>query len=134
MILMDYGKKRRVGNFSLIKYRKGEESFIRAAAVSGEWAMEWGMFSPMFAVFDALESDDDYQGASVFITEVFAAASILDAEFIRDVLKAVDAYVERRKSLATDEENAEIMSDIEDMEEMTERFRRMADGHDGGEG
>lgn len=131
---MDYGKKVRIGNFSLLKYRKGEESFVRAAAISGEWAMEWGMFSPMFSVFDSLESDDDLQGASVFVTMVFVASGMLDAGFIHDVFRAAQECVERRKKLATDEENEEIMSEIDELEDMVERYKDFADEHDGGEG
>lgn len=130
---MEYGKKKRAGNFTLLKYRKGEESVMRIEASSGEWAMEWGMHSRMFMLLDMIESQDDLDGLSVYITEVFAAASIMDAGFIRDVLGAVESYVNRTKTEAGEEENREIMDEIEEFEEMSGHLKDFVDGDNGRE-
>lgn len=92
----------RVGNFIVLKDTTKENPYITVAPISRDWYVGYGpgsmvreyLDTTLFA--DAAPSDTDIASCIMFLTGVMAGATILDAEFTNNVIKAVEDMIANR--------------------------------------
>nr|DAV38604.1 MAG TPA: hypothetical protein [Caudoviricetes sp.] len=109
---MEYGKKIQVGNFTLLKYKREDFSYLKVATVAGNWAMEYREDTMVFVQVDMSEDDKEMLDAlSVIFTNAMACASIVDATFQHSVVVAIDEFINRPTEELSDEEDAKILEE-----------------------
>ena len=110
---MEFGKKQQVGNFSILKYKKGERSYIKIEAVSKEWSIEYGEGSHMFFMFDNHPVEDNMNNPlMLLLLNTYYASTLLEAEYQTQLLNCVGKYIERSESNISEEEDAKILEDM----------------------
>lgn len=128
---MEYGKKIMVGGFNVLKVKKDDISFIKVSSIMGNWAVEYREDTLMYHCLDDEEVPEDGKRAlGVMIVNAFMASTIVDAEFQRDILDAAGRLQERMNMSAesvSDEEDAEILSQMKTEHEMMEKLAEEAE-------
>lgn len=123
---MDFGKKKRVGNFSILKYNKDGVPFIKVSDIAGSWAIEFAMVHKMFAYIDSLEDSDDEQWKvlNILIVSWLGATSILNADFSKRVYEAIDLWAKENgdPTPSTEEE----LEEQRVLAEMEEEYNKLA--------
>ena len=111
---MEFGKKLRIGNYVLLKYKQDGNAFIKVSTISGEWSVIYRSDNKLFTLFDSL-SEEEYESAGMFITSMYAVCGIIDAELTNDIILAVDKHIERLKKGSEEisqEEDQKILDDM----------------------
>ena len=128
---MEYGKKIMVGGFNVLKVKKDDISFIKVSSIMGNWAVEYREDTLMYHCLDDEEVPEDGKRAlGVMIVNAFMASTIVDAELQRDILDAAGRLQERMNMSAesvSDEEDAEILSQMKTEHEMMEKLAEEAE-------
>ena len=128
---MEYGKKIMVGGFNVLKVKKDDISFIKVSSIIGNWAVEYREDTLMYHCLDDEEVPEDGKRAlGVMIVNAFMASTIVDAEFQREILDAAGRLQERMNMSAesvSDEEDAEILSQMKTEHEMMEKLAEEAE-------
>ena len=129
---MEYGKKIMVGGFNVLKVKKDDISFIKVSSIMGNWAVEYREDTLIYHCLDDEEVPEDGKRAlGVMIVNAFMASTIVDAEFQRDILDAAGRLQERMNMSAesvSDEEDAEILSQMKTEHEMMENLAEETEG------
>lgn len=130
---MDFGKKKRVGNFVVLKYKKGETPVIRVNDAAGVWAVEFSFTHAMFAYIDSLKDEKSWEPVHALFVMWFGVSSILNAQFVKDVYALIDEFVKREAKpteptqeeqeeedalIAAEEQLAELQNKNEDNDEV----------------
>lgn len=140
---MDFGKKYRVGNFTVLKYTKSLTKkelaslredlprdvrktlqrngvpYIKIEAVSGIWAIEFCCNTDMFRMIDVLlaggGTEVDVTGLTHMFLMWFTDTCIRgDREYVEAKAQAMKAFLDRQKAAAvSDEADAEALKDVE---------------------
>lgn len=147
---MDFGKKYRFGNFEVLKVSKslsrnevreirknypedalrvldrGTLPYIRVSDISRTWAVEYGVTCSMFGALDGISdeiSDDERLFVHNFLSMLYADTTVLgDAEYVKDRLSALDAFM-KRNVRNDDEESAR--EDEDALKQLQEDYSRM---------
>lgn len=116
---MDFGKMQ-IGNIIVLKYKKGDLSFIKASTTNGDFSIEYGAGSMMFMLLDNVPLEDKVDNLPMLIIRnTQYVANCIDAELQVDVLKAVGNALDRADANPiSDEEDAKIIEEERRMYEM----------------
>lgn len=138
---MIYGKKKRVGNFEVMKFtralsgkdvkvlramagipqdlsrnlQRGTIPFIKVTSLSGSWGVEFVAGTNMFRYID---NEEDDRALYNLFTMMFADTSVMgDKEYWDAKGEALKAFMERQKAQEMPkEEDDKILSDVEESE------------------
>ena len=143
---MVYGRKYRIGNFSVVKFNKvlGKDEMrelrtqmgipleirrqlersklpcIRVEAGSGIWSVTFTCVMQMYHILDSMVcSEEDRPGLIHLFTSWFTDCTVVgDAEYQQAKAMALKAYIERQKAVElTKEEDDRILDDLRKDEE-----------------
>lgn len=108
---MKDGEKLQIHNFIIEKVEMDGMDYMEVRTADGGFRVMYRSDHPLFAMFDSLE-DDEIEGAYMLLNNVFAAATIGDAEFQKDILSAVIKMIDRvEASEVNDEEDRRIIEE-----------------------
>lgn len=122
---------RRVGNFEISRESGKEHDFIRIGTADGNWAVRHRDDSHMYSFYSAACADpdtDDYLQLRI-VMEYRMSGMMLDAEFVRDWMEAVDRKDRRDAGNAPETDEKEDATALEEAA-MMEDMKKTAD--DGG--
>lgn len=97
---MEYGKKIRVGNYFLLKYKKSGFTFIKVGDIGGVFGFEVREDSQMYHLYDEVDMDiegNELRAIHSVIENAFGAITLVDVEFQHDVRVAITEYLKRVK-------------------------------------
>lgn len=152
---MPFGKVFRVANFSVIKtsrtlskkqiaqlraesglpkdllrdVQRAGLPYIKVSAISGLWAVEFSAQSTMFAFLDSRDYDDfsEVNTLHSLFTMWLADTSIIgDLEYWKLKGEALNGFLERQKSEATDKEHEKALEEVSTMMEAKEKMEEAA--------
>lgn len=122
---MEFGKKQQVGNFTILKYKKGERAYIKIEAVSKEWSIEYGEGNGMFFMFDNHPIEDDMNNPlMLLLLNTFYASTLFEAEYQTQLLDCVGRFIEKSKESISDEEDAKILEEMKREYEIKEELNK----------
>lgn len=130
---MEYGKKVKMGGFTLLKFKREEMSFIKVSTLMGNWAMEYREDAIMYHILDSDLSDDERAALSVSITNAFMTGNIIDADFQHAVMVSAGELQERINKEAesvSEEEDQEILKQLRTESEIFEEIGKELDKED----
>lgn len=108
---MKDGEKLQIHNFIIEKVEMDGMDYMEVRTTDGSFRVMYRSDHPLFAMFDSLE-DDEIEGASMLLNNVFAAATIVDVEFQKDILLAAMKMIDRAEAgEADDEEDRRIIEE-----------------------
>lgn len=108
---MKDGEKLQIHNFVVEKVEMDGMDYMEVCTTDGGFRVMYRSDHPLFAMFDSLE-DDEIEGASMLLNNVFAVATIVDVEFQKDVLLAAMKMIDRAEAgEVNDEEDRHIIEE-----------------------
>ena len=120
---MEYGKKRRLGNFTAIKKKVNGRSYVEFSTISGSWSVRYGESTGIYPVIDMMTEEDwEKMGSSIgmFILSVYAVGEIIDAGVTSGVLDIVGKYLDSVKAPEADKkEDDEILAEEERLHDLS---------------
>lgn len=120
---MDFGKKNRVRNYFVLKYKKDGMPFIKVGDIAGSWSVEYAYTHMMFAVLEKMVDDNAEGAMTALITSWYGACSIFDSNFTKSIFDEIDGFVKRRADVSeSTEEEKEQIDVISEMEEHLENL------------
>ena len=125
---MKDGEKLQIGNWIVEKVEMDGVDFMEVRASGGIFRFMYRIDSMMYGLLDNVLKEDK-SGVGVIFNNVFAVATLLDAEFQNDVVQVVVRAIDRVKAESvSDEEDAEILAEERTKYEM----KKEMEGEDGG--
>lgn len=117
---MDFGKVKRIGNFSVLKYKERNVSVIKVSAVSNNWSVSFSESHFLFTYINNLETEEDWKVLNLIAVSWFGVCTIVEKDFTANLYKMIDDYVKRNIDLAetTEEENKEGQTIVETEERL----------------
>lgn len=110
---MEFGKKQQIGNFTLLKYKKGDRAYIKIEALSKEWSLEYGEGNSMFVMFDNHPVEDSMTNPlMLLILNTYYASMLFDAEYQTKLMGCIGEFIERSQSEISEEEDAKILDEM----------------------
>lgn len=100
---MKDGEKLQIHNFIVEKIEMDGMDYMEVRTTDGGFRVMYRSDHPLFAMFDSLE-DDEMDGANMLLNNVFAAATIVDVEFQKDILSAAIKMIDRAEASEVDDE------------------------------
>lgn len=97
---MIYGKKIRIGDFLVYKFKKGRVAFIKVTDISGVFGYEVREGTEVFRMYDSLcmdSTDIERRAIHSVIENAFAAMTLIDVEYQHDLRVAVANFIQRKK-------------------------------------
>lgn len=120
---MEFGKKQRIGNFTLLKYKKEGRAYIKIEAVSREWSLEYGEGNSMFALFDNHPVEDNMSNPlMLMMLNTYYASMLIDAEYQTKLLECIGEILERNQDEISEEEDAQILDEMRKEYEIKEEL------------
>lgn len=125
---MKDGEKLQIGNWIVEKVEMDGVDFMEVRASGGIFRFMYRIDSMMYGLLDSVLKEDK-SGVGVIFNNVFAVATLLDAEFQNDVVQVVVRAIDRVKAESvSDEENAKILAEERTKYEM----KKEMEGENGG--
>lgn len=125
---MKDGEKLQIGNWIVEKVEMDGVDFMEVRASGGIFRFMYRIDSMMYGLLDSVLKEDK-SGVGVIFNNVFAVATLLDAEFQNDVVQVVVRAIDRVKAESvSDEEDAKILAEERAKYEM----KKEMEGEDGG--
>lgn len=108
---MKDGEKLQIHNFIIEKVGMDGMDYMEVRVTDGGFRVMYRSDHPLFAMFGTLE-DDEIEGVYMLLNNVFAAATIVDVEFQKDILFAAMKMIDRAEaSEVNDEEDRRIIEE-----------------------
>ena len=125
---MKDGEKLQIGNWIVEKVEMDGVDFMEVRASGGIFRFMYRIDSMMYGLLDSVLKEDK-SGVGVIFNNVFAVATLLDAEFQNDIVQVVVRAIDRVK--------AESVSDVEDAKILAEErtkyeMKKEMEGDNGG--
>lgn len=128
---MDFGIKKVIGGFEVIKVKKGDFAFVKVSGLDGGWSVEWREDTIGFHMFDTVESDEDWDALHVIMCNSFIVSTVFDAALQHDIVMAAESFSKRlveEAPKATEEEDAEALNELRVQHEMEEELKNGEEG------
>lgn len=123
---MVYGKKIRIGNYVVFKYKKGKVAFIKITDISGVFGFEVREDTEVFRMYNSLSMDStDVEKRAIhsIIENAFASMTVIEAEYQHDLRVAVANLLNRIKHVEVDEvKDAEYIEEEKMVNDMLEKY------------
>ena len=108
---MKDGEKLQIGNWIAEKIEMDGGDFMEVRASDGVFRFMYRIDSMMYGLIDSIRKEDK-DGINVIFNNVFAVATLLDAEFQNDVVQAIGGFIGRVEAKpVSDEEDAKILAE-----------------------
>ena len=126
---MKDGEVLRIGNWIAEKIEMDGVDFMEVRASDGIFRFMYRIDSMMYGLIDSIRKEDK-DGINVLFNNVFAVATLLDAEFQNDVVQAIGGFIGRVETKpVSDEEDAKILAEERAKYEMKKEME-VKDGGD----
>lgn len=101
---MDYGKKVRIGNFSVLKTKREEFGYIKVSDISGMHSFEVREGTDMFRLLDNASEDKEWHPVLMnIITNVYVTIGTIDADMHRVIQEAIITKLDQIEHTEVDE-------------------------------
>lgn len=120
---MDFGKKR-VGNFTVLKYKKEDMPCIKVSTLAKDWAVEFSFTHVFFALIDSMDIEEDCNVLKAMFVAWYASSSISDPAFIRSLYEHIDSYM-NKKMENSEEKDGENLDVVKEVYELTEDYESL---------
>lgn len=123
----------RIGNWIAEKIEMDGVDFMEVRASDGIFRFMYRIDSMMYGLIDSIRKEDK-DGINVLFNNVFAVATLLDAEFQNDVVQAIGGFIGRVETKpVSDEEDANILAEERAKYEMKKEMEVKDGGNRKGE-
>lgn len=130
---MKDGEKLQIGNWIAEKIEMDGVDFMEVRASDGVFRFMYRIDSMMYGLIDSIRKEDK-DGINVIFNNVFAVATLLDAEFQNDVVQAIGGFIGRVEAKpVSDEEDAKILAEERAKYEMKKEMEVKDGGNRKGE-
>lgn len=130
---MKDGEKLQIGNWIAEKVEMDGVDFMEVRASDGIFGFMYRIDSMMYLLIDNIRKEDK-ESIGVIFNNVFAVATLLDAEFQNDVVQAIGRFIGRVETKpVSDEEDAKILSEERAKYEMKKEMEEKDGGNRKGE-
>jgi hypothetical protein len=126
---MKDGEKLQIDNWIAEKVEMDGVDFMEVRASEGIFRFMYRIDSMMYGLLDNVRKEDK-PSVGVIFNNIFAVATLLDAEFQNDVVQAVGRALERVKAeTVRDEEDAKILAEERAKSEMKKEMEEEDGGN-----
>lgn len=130
---MKDGEKLQIGNWIAEKIEMDGVDFMEVRASDGVFRFMYRIDSMMYGLIDSIRKEDK-DGINVIFNNVFAVATLLDAEFQNDVVQAIGGFIGRVEAKpVSEEEDAKILAEERAKYEMKKEMEVKDGGNRKGE-
>nr|DAW07551.1 MAG TPA: hypothetical protein [Caudoviricetes sp.] len=126
---MKDGEKLQIDNWIAEKVEMDGVDFMEVRASEGIFRFMYRIDSMMYGLLDNVRKEDK-PSVGVIFNNIFAVATLLDAEFQNDVVQAIGRALERVKAeTVSDEEDAKILAEERAKYEMKKEMEKEDGGN-----